>query len=77
MKNVFYVLKIFIFLPWLFNHVGKRLGNKAKANFNLYDVTDLTINNYNTHIVHISRSKDNPAMKFGLLIGYSMNRMNE
>ena len=57
MKNVFYfmvkavfVLEVFPFLSWLFGYVEKRFDKKAMVNFNIYDVTDLTSNNYNTHI---------------------------
>ena len=46
MKNAFYfilnalfVLKIFKFLSWLFGHVEKRLDQKDKVNFEIYDVT--------------------------------------
>ena len=46
MKNAFYfsskaffVLKIFKFLSWIFDHVSKRLDWKDKVNFKCYDVT--------------------------------------
>ena len=57
MKNSFYfflkallVLEIFTFLSWLFGHVEKRFDEKAMVNFNIYDITGWTTNNYNTHI---------------------------
>ena len=68
MKNVFFSFwKNLIFCPGFFNHAGKRLDQKAKLNFKMYDVTDLNTNNYN-----ISRSKNNQTMKFGQLIVYNM-----
>ena len=57
MKNAFYftskalfVLKIFKFLSWLFEHVAKRLDKKEKVNFKLYDVLAWLTNNCNKHI---------------------------
>ena len=45
MKNVFYftikallVIQIFKFFPLIFGHVGKRLEQKNKVNFKIYDV---------------------------------------
>ena len=56
-KNAFYfmlkalfVLEIFKFLTCLFVYVEKQLDKKAMANFKIYDTTDWTANNYNTHI---------------------------
>ena len=49
-SKVFFVLKIFKFLPWLFGHVAKRLDEKGKVNFRFYDVTDWLTNKRNTHI---------------------------
>ena len=43
-------LKIFKFLSWLFGYIGKSLDEKAKVDFKIYDVTDWTANNSNTHI---------------------------
>ena len=45
---------------------------RSLVNFKIYDVTDRTTNNYNTHILNISRIKSNQAMKFGQLIKYSV-----
>ena len=42
-------LRYLHFLSSLFGHVGKRLDNKATANFNIYDVTGWTENYYNAH----------------------------
>ena len=57
MKNAFYlilktllVLKIFTFLSWLFGCKEKQLHNKAMVYFKIYDVTDWTAKDYNTHI---------------------------
>ena len=57
MKNVFYftlkayfVLKTFEFLSGLFGHVEKRLDQKNKVNFKIYDVTTWGRNNCNAHI---------------------------
>ena len=57
MKNTFYfmlksffVLKIFRFLSWHFGHVRRRLDEKDKVNFKIYDVTTWLRNNCNTHI---------------------------
>ena len=46
-----YILEKFTFLSWLFGYVEKRLDKKAEVNFKIYDVTGLTVNNYNTHII--------------------------
>ena len=57
MKNAFYfmlkalfVLELFKFLPWLFGYMEKKLSKKANVNSKIFDATDRTINNYNTHI---------------------------
>ena len=57
MKKAFYlmlkplfVFEIFTILSWLFGYVKKRIDKKGLANFKIYDVTDCTTNNYNTHI---------------------------
>ena len=64
MKNAFYftlkapfVLKIFKFLSWLFGHVGKRLDQKDKVNFKIFDVTTCLTNNCNTHINQYLKNK--------------------
>ena len=74
MKNAFYfiikalfVLKIFKFLSWLFDHVSKQLGYGHKVNFKFYDVTAwLTMIIY--ILPNISRCKDNKTREFGQLI---------
>ena len=43
-------LEIFIFLSRHFSYVEKRLDEKAKISFNIYEVRDSTSNYYNTHI---------------------------
>ena len=44
------VLEILTFLFWLFRYVEKRFDQKIMFNFEIYDVTDWTINNYKTRI---------------------------
>ena len=48
--KAFFDLKIFKFLLWLFEHVEKRLNNKDKIYFKIYDVGTWFTNNCNTHI---------------------------
>ena len=51
----------------------ERLDKKAMFIFKIFKVTDQTIA---IHILHnISRSKGNQAMKFGLLIKYSVRKI--
>ena len=57
MKNAFYftlkalfVLKLFIFLSWLFGHVGKRLDYKHEVNFKICDVTTWLTSNCDANI---------------------------
>ena len=57
MKNAFYftlkalfALKILDFCSDFFGHVGKRLDEKAKVNFKIYDVINYETNNCNAHI---------------------------
>ena len=45
------VLKIFKFVSWLSDHVEKRLDQKDKVNFRIYEVISWLINNCNTHVV--------------------------
>ena len=47
LKSLF-VLEIFTFMSRLFGYVEKRLDKMV--NFKIYDVTDWTTNNWNTHI---------------------------
>ena len=64
-KNAFYLVKSFIFytlyillyVTMLFYFMlkslfvlEKRLNKKAKVNFEIYDVTEWTPNNYNAHL---------------------------
>ena len=49
----------------IFDHVRKRLDQKAKVNFKIYDVTSCIINNYNTHIARClkkQRQSDNEIL---------------
>ena len=64
MKNAFYfmlialfVLKVCKFLSRLFGNVEKRFDKKAMVNFKIYDVTDWTTNNYNTHIIQYRKNE--------------------
>ena len=43
MLKALFIFEIFTFLPWLFAYVEKRLDEKAKINFKIYDVTDWTL----------------------------------
>ena len=49
LKHLF-VLEIFTFLSLLFGYAEKRLDEKAMVNIKIFDVTDWTTNNCNTHI---------------------------
>ena len=81
MKNAFYfnskalfVLNIFKYLSWFFGHVEKRLDQKDKVSFKIYDVTAWLTNNSNTYIAQYLEKKYNQVklMKFGQLIEYNM-----
>ena len=48
--QVLFILEISTFLSWLFGFAEKQLDKKDKVIFKIYDVTDWTTNNYNTHI---------------------------
>ena len=57
MGNAFYftlkalfVLQIFNFLSWLFDHAAKRLDKKDWVNFKFYDATARLTNNCNAYI---------------------------
>ena len=50
MLELFFTLKIFIFLSRFFGNVKKQFDEKAKVNFKFYDVTYWTINNCIVHI---------------------------
>ena len=50
MLKALFVLEIFTFLSCLFGYVEKWLDKKAMVNFKIYDFTDWTRNNCNTHI---------------------------
>ena len=68
--KAFLVLKISKFLYWLFGHVGKRLDQKEKFDFEIYDIRIWVTKNYNATRVfrNMSRSKDNQTTKYGQLI---------
>ena len=66
LKSLF-VFKIFKFLSRLFGHAEKRLDQKDKVNFKIYDKTIAM------HILsNISRNKVNQIMKFGQLREYKV-----
>ena len=41
-------------------HAGKQLDKKAKVNFKIYDVRDMSINDRNTHIVEYFKKQRQP-----------------
>ena len=51
MKNTFYFVLKALFVLKIFNFLKKRLDQKDKVNFKIYDATTCLTNNYNTHIV--------------------------
>ena len=59
MTNVFFMLKalfvleIFTLLSWRFGYVEKWPDNKIKVNSKIYDVTDWTTNNCDTHVAQV------------------------
>ena len=59
--NALFVLEIFIFSPWIFGYVEKRLDQKAEINFKIYDVVDWTTNNYNTNVAQYLMKWNWPA----------------
>ena len=73
MKNAFYIIlkDLFAlkFLSWLFDDFEKRLDQKNKVNFKLYDVTTWLTNNCNTYIVQYL-TKKTTRQKLGQLIEY-------
>ena len=48
-ETFFSFLRFLKFCPYFLDHVGKRFDKKAKGYFKIYDVTDWTANNFNTH----------------------------
>ena len=51
MLKTLFVFEIFAFLSLLFGYLGKRLDEKAKVNFKIYDLSDRATNNFNACIV--------------------------
>ena len=49
MQKLFSFLR-YLHLSSLFGYLKERLDQKAKVSFKIYDVTDCTTTNYNTHI---------------------------
>ena len=50
MLKALFVLEKFTFLSLLFGYVEKWLNEKVMVNLKIYDVTDVTTHNCNTHI---------------------------
>ena len=71
-QQLFFVLKIFKFLPWLFGHKEKWLYQKDKVNFKIYDVTVWLTTIAIYVLPNISRSNYNQTMTFGQLTEYNM-----
>ena len=66
-------MKYFGFLcPDIFGHVEKQLNKKAKVSFKIYYAINWEIIIIIHILPNILRSKDNQAMKFGLLIKYNV-----
>ena len=55
--KAFFVLEIFTFLSGLFRYIGRRLDEKTKVDFKIYEVTAWTTNNYNTYFSNIVKSR--------------------
>ena len=49
MLTALFVLEIFTFLSSLLGYAEKRVDKKVTVNFKIYDVTDCTASNHNTH----------------------------
>ena len=50
LKILFSFLRYLNFCPGFFGHIRRRLDNKAKFNFKIYDGTIWETSNYNTYI---------------------------
>ena len=55
-----FILKIFKFLSWLFDHVEKTTWLEWKVNFKIHDITTWLTNNCNTYISHHLRKQKQP-----------------
>ena len=82
MKNAFISpVKLFSFRRYLkfcsdfFGHVGKRLNEKAKVNFKVYDFIHWELIITIHALPNISRSKGNQEMKFCQLVEYNMGNI--
>ena len=64
MLKTFFILEIFTCFSWLFHYAEKRFDKKAKVNFEIYDVTDPPINNYNKHITQYLKKYRQPGNEF-------------
>ena len=56
MQNALYFTYL-TFCYEIFDHIRKRLGNKGKFNFKIYDVIYWETNNYNTHIAQYLKKR--------------------
>ena len=73
-QNLISFSRYLSFLSRLFGHVKKRLDQKDKVNFKIYDVTTWLTNNCYI-FSNISRCKGNQTMKFGQLIKCNMRNI--
>ena len=74
-KKLFSFWKYLNFCPDFFSYVGKRLDEKVKFNFKVYDVANWE-QTITMHILpNISRNKRNKTTKFGQLIEYNIRNI--
>ena len=60
---------------FFFGFAEKQFDKKAKVNFKIYDIISIGQQIITIHtLCNISRSKDNPTMKFVQLIEYNMRK---
>ena len=72
MLKAHFVLEIYTFLPWIFGYATKRLGEKAKVKFKIYDGSDWT-KIITIHILlSISNCKGNQPMRIGQFVKYNV-----
>ena len=73
MLKVLFVLKIFKFFSWLFDHLGKRLNIRKVELISKFITSQTSKQMITIHILlKISITKGNQEMKFGQLIEYNM-----
>ena len=74
-QKLFSFLRYLDFRPEFLIHAGKRLDERAKANFKLYDITDWETNNYNKHIAQHLKKCWQPESEICQLIEYNMRNI--